>query len=164
MHHSSLCWITSPFSLYTDPPNCSVSLTASRLTADKSVIRWVIGSCLGALPRTYSLWWYPIGKPLSQGNYRSINSSTASDYYYTITGLLSNTKYFIVLTLRGQNWCAVRAGASYSATSETFLSGEFITMFIWTAFVYWVRHVGIYVAHRCMLHGTYIVEKAQGFF
>ena len=92
--------------------------------------------------------------PLSQGNGTSINSSTASDYYYTITGLLSNTKYFIVLTLRGENWCAVRAGTSYSAISKTFLSGEFITMFIWTAFMYWVRHVGINVAHRYTLHGS----------
>ena len=69
--------------------------------------------------------------PLSQGNGTSINSSTASDYYYTITGLLSNTKYFIGITLRGQNYqCAGGVGASYSAISKTFLSGEFITMFI----------------------------------
>ena len=45
-------------------------------------------------------------------------------------------KYFIVLTLRGQDWCAVGVGGSYSAISETLISGEFITMFISTAFMY----------------------------
>ena len=142
-------------SLCIGPPNCSVSLTASRLTADKSVIRWVFGSCLGALPMIYTLWWHPVGKTLSQGNSTSINSSMASDNYYTITGLLSNTRYFIVLTLRGQNYqCAGGVGASYSAISETLISGEFTTMFIWTAFVYWVRHVGINVAQIYTLHGS----------
>ena len=47
----------------------------------------------------------------------------ASDNY-TITGLLSNTKYFIVLTPYGQDQCAALAGASYSAISEALTSGE----------------------------------------
>ena len=125
------------YSLCIGPLNCSVSLTASRLTADKSVIHWVIGSCLGALPTAYTLWWYPIGKSLFEGNVTSINSSMASDYYYTITGLLSNTKYFIVLTLRGQEWCAVGVGASYTAISETLTSGE-------------VNHVYLNSFHVCI--------------
>ena len=111
-------------SLCIAPSNCSVSLTASRLTADKSVIHWVIGNCVGALPTAYTLEWYPIGKQISEYNGTTINSSMASDYYYTITGLLSNTKYFIVLRLRGQEWCTTRVSASYSAISETLTSGE----------------------------------------
>ena len=49
----------------------------------------------------------------------------SSDNYYTITGLLSNTKYFIVLTPHGQNYqCAGGGSTSYSAISETLTSGE----------------------------------------
>ena len=125
------------YSLCIGPLNCSVSLTASRLTADKSVIHWVIGSCLGALPTAYTLAWYPIGKPLSEGSHTIINSSMASDYYYTITGLLANTKYLIVLTLHSQVWCAVRAGATYVAISETLTSGE-------------VNHVYLNSFHVCI--------------
>lgn len=50
--------------MHVGPPNCTVSLTASRVTADSSVISWDISHCLGPVPTVYRLDWYAIGGPL----------------------------------------------------------------------------------------------------
>ena len=116
-----ICDIKFPFCRI-GPLNCSVSVTASRLTGDSLVVRWVIGHCFPAEPTKYWIQWFPIGKPIPidelKYNGATINSNISS---YKITGLSSNIKYFIWFGFYGM--CS-GTGPLQSVVSET-MSGEF---------------------------------------
>lgn len=111
--------IILPFHLYVGPPNCTGSVTASRVAAESAVIRWVVHTytCLGRVPTSYLLVWYPVGGLFSEYNYTFFNSTSIS--LYTITGLSPGTRYYIALELR-DNSCQPQAG--YSTLAETMSS------------------------------------------
>ena len=104
--------------MHVGPPNCTVSLTASRVTADSSVISWDISHCLGPVPTVYRLDWYPIGGRL-EVNYTIINSSTSTGHH-KIIGLTSSVKYFILIFLIHNGNC----GIYYSALAEMEQCGD----------------------------------------
>ena len=99
-----------------------MSLTASRVTAESAVISWTIHTCFGTVAKGYSLYWYPIGDSLENGNFTFINSSTINQY--NITGLSPSKRYYIALSLGDNNYyCTFRN--AYSTLAEAML-GEFI--------------------------------------
>ena len=105
--------------LFVGPGNCTVSLTASRVTADSSVVRWGIHNCVGSVPTSCALYWYPVGEIIRTYNYKSFNFSSTNQY--RITGLSPSTKYVIYLSLT-----SYRCGHSgYFAIADILLSGEF---------------------------------------
>lgn len=105
------------------PPNCTMSLTASRVTANSLVISWTIHSytCLAALPTDYKLTWYPVGELAStdEDTTMTANISSLSINQYEITRLKPSTRYFIALYLN--NVCG--NGNGYSTHAETASGG-----------------------------------------
>ena len=98
------------------PPNCTVSVTASKVTAESAVISWSVHSCFGTVPTSYNLYWCPV-EGLLTGNWTLLNSSTINQY--KITGLSPRTRYFIVLYTF--DFCG--HASSRTALTET-VSGE----------------------------------------
>ena len=107
---------------FVGPPNCTVSLAASRVTADTAVVRWAIHNCIGSAPTGQELYWYPVGKLSQTRTYVSLNFSSTSQY--RITGLSPSTKYFIIFSSYTKGFLC-RYADSYSAIAETLMSGEF---------------------------------------
>ena len=105
---------------FVGPPNCTVSLTASRVTADSAVVRWIIHSCLGIMPTSYALFWYPVGKATSRDYGAFFNASTNQ---YKITGLSPSTNYFIRLLGMERDSC----GFAFYQTGlvDTLIPSEF---------------------------------------